>query len=188
MKNIFKTLWSLNFSDFGEKLKQLKSQIFIQNKSFRALRTIIDQFSIWKLHTVLYWNHTYHSCDRCWSCISVEVCGSTHCFLLDHLASRWRLRDSISNRSRGTSRHHIVCWVRSMTSSSRSRRCMRSYFGGMKRRRSCWQWHSLKKHKKIFLIKSVMKKWQFGKKTQPSLPRIFYTGEMLKDCYICVKS
>lgn len=131
---------SISFSDLGEQLQQLKGLIFVQNQGFQSVKNnlcSINQFRIWKFHTFLYQKQTYHSCERCWSCISIEVRCSTYCFLLYHLASRWRLRDSISDRSRGTSRHHIVCWVRSMTSSSRSRRCMRSYFGGMKRRRSC---------------------------------------------------
>lgn len=94
---------------------------------------------------------TYHSSQRGWSCVCIEVCRPTDSFLLNQLTRGRCLRNRIINRCRGTRRHHVICWIWSVTSSSGSRRSMWSDLGGMKRGRPSRQWHSLKKKKKHFL-------------------------------------
>lgn len=78
---------------------------------------------------------TYHSSQRGWSCVCIEVRCPTDSFLLDHLTRGLGLRHRVINRCRGTRRHHVICWIWSVTSSSGSRRRMWSDLGGMKRGR-----------------------------------------------------
>lgn len=85
---------------------------------------------------------TYHSSQRGWSCVCIEVRRPTDSFLLDHLTGGLGLRHRVTNRCRGTRRHHVICWIWSVTSSSGSRRRMWSDLGGMKRGRPSRQRHA----------------------------------------------